>query len=57
MPPAEMLGALVVAPPACVTVNVWLATVMVPVREPIEVFASPVKLTDPLVVPEVVDPK
>jgi hypothetical protein len=30
---------------------------MVPLREAIEVFASPEKLTDPFVVPEVVDPK
>jgi len=37
--------------PACVTVNVCPATVSVPVRELVPVFAAALKVTDPLPVP------
>ena len=37
--------------PACVTVNVWPATVNVPVRALLLVFAAALNPTDPLLVP------
>jgi hypothetical protein len=39
--------------PACMTVNVWPATVSVPLRDEVDVFASTLKLTAPLPLPGV----
>jgi hypothetical protein len=38
--------------PVCVTVNIWSAIVIVPVRLALPVFAATLKATDPLSVPE-----